>query len=100
MTNASSGRRWRKATDLIWTQFDDSTDWVVFNPVAGDIHRMADVAHDLWASVDDIPGDSVQELAAILTRRLGDASADGFAEAATASLLFMDRVGLIRPVSP
>jgi len=41
-------RRWSAAPGLVWTQFDDSDEWVVFNPFSGDIHLLTPAAYELW----------------------------------------------------
>lgn len=87
---------WRAATDLMWTRYDDSSDWAVFNPRSGDVHLLTDAARFLWQSIADrklTTPDLLTALAAHVNRPVDD----DLSSAATDTLAVMDRAGLITP---
>ncbi len=86
--------RWSATPGLVWTQFDDSDDWVVFNPSSGDIHVLSAAAYKLWQLTSCPPPRSSAELIRTLA---GGAPADDFSASARETLEFMDRAGLIAP---
>jgi PqqD family protein of HPr-rel-A system len=94
-----ASRSWQTSTNLIWTHYDDSDRWVVYNPASSNIHLLTSAARELWALVEREPAasdDLTVRLAAVLGRPLD-------AELVTVTrdtLAFMDRAGLIRPVLP
>lgn len=88
---------WTAASDLIWTHYTDSDDWVVYNPASGDVHLLTAAAHRLWELIRN-GTTTADALAATLASEFGDAPAAELQPATHAALLSMDRVGLIRPV--
>ena len=48
MNTRSVACAWQAATDLLWTQFDDSTDWVIYQPASSTAHLVSDAARRLW----------------------------------------------------
>lgn len=99
MTKAHGGARWRAANGLIWTRYDDSEDWVVYNPASGDLHLLTDSAQRLWTLARDGPSRSVGELASALAVEMACLPDNELSEATQAMVAFMDRAGLINPVS-
>jgi PqqD family protein of HPr-rel-A system len=90
--------RWSATPGLVWTQFDDSDDWVVFNPFSGDIHLFSASAYALWQLTTSFPPRSSTHLIETLAADAGF-SADGeFIASARETLQFMDRAGLIAPI--
>ncbi len=89
--------RWRAAPDLVWTHYDDSDDWVVFNPRSGDVHLFTAPAHLLWQLVDRGVA-SPEPLIAALASQTGRAADEPLTTAVRETLAFMDRAGLIAPV--
>ena len=91
--------RWIAASNLIWTHFDDTDEWVVYNPASADIHLLSSAARELWRLIDERPLQSAADLVAALAQALArDADAD-LQTATSDSLAMMDRVGLVRPAS-
>jgi PqqD family protein of HPr-rel-A system len=92
-------QRWRPATDLVWTHYQDSQDWVVFHPQSGDVYLVTSAAHILWTLIADgrasTPPQLVSALAAVLER----APDEELAAVTRDTLAFMDRAGLVRPIS-
>ena len=89
--------RWRAVSDLVWTHYDDSDDWVVYIPASSDIHLLTASANELWTLVSTHPASSSDELAVSLAKQLGrplDAELRSVTDDALTSL---DRAGLIRP---
>ena len=92
--------RWRPAADLIWTKFEDSSEWVVFNPASGDIHLLTAAAHRLWALLGDGELSDAESLAAALASERGAPVDDELIDVTRDTLTFFDGAGLIRPVQP
>ena len=99
MTLAHAVKRWRAAAGLIWTRYDDSEDWVVYNPASGDLHLLTDSAQRLWTLVSDEPPRSVGELASALAMDMSSLPNNELSEATQALVAFMDRAGLVNPAS-
>jgi PqqD family protein of HPr-rel-A system len=93
-------RRWRPASDLVWTHFDDSDDWVVFHPQSGDVCLVTSSAHTLWTLISNERACTLPDLVASLATALGRAPDDDLRVATSETLAFMDRAGLVRPISP
>jgi len=91
--------RFGPAPDLVWTHYDDSEDWVVFHPQSGDVSLVTSSAHLLWQLVADGQPSTATQLVAALAAALGRARDDELATLAMNTLAFMDRTGLIRPIS-
>jgi PqqD family protein of HPr-rel-A system len=92
-------RRWRPATDLVWTHFDDSEDWVVFHPQSGDVCLVTSAAHILWTLTADGPPSTLGQLISALAVALERAPDEDLTAVTRDTLAFMDRAGLIRPMS-
>ena len=97
VTSARAIARWRAADGLVWTKYDDSAEWIVFNPASGDIHLLSDSAHRLWLLTGDRPF-TTEELVASLLSESGALRTDEFLAAARESIESMDRAGLVRLV--
>ena len=92
-------QRWRPAADLLWTHYDDSEDWVVFHPQSGDVYLVTSAAHTLWAIIADGPAATLKQLIPTLAAALNRAPDDQLAAVTRDTLAFMDRAGLVRPIS-
>jgi PqqD family protein of HPr-rel-A system len=90
--------RWSATAGLVWTQFDDSNDWVVFNPFSGDIHLLSASAYGLWKLTTSSPPRSSADLIDALAADTGHTAAGDFLSSAQETLAFMDRAGLIAPI--
>jgi PqqD family protein of HPr-rel-A system len=88
---------WSASPGLVWTHFDDSDEWVVFNPFSGDIHLLSASAHALWQLTTSGPPRSSAELIDTLAADLEHLADEEFAAAARETLAFMDRAGLVTP---
>ena len=87
------------APDLVWTHYNDSEDWVVFHPQSGDVSLMTSSAHALWRLIADGQPSTATQLVVALAAALGRAPDEEFASVTKDTLAFMDRTGLIRPIS-
>jgi PqqD family protein of HPr-rel-A system len=92
--------RWRAASDLIWTHYDDGDNWVVYVPASADMHLLTASAHRLWTLISVSHSPSSNELAATLAAELGRPLNDELMTATLEALAFMDHAGLVQPVSP
>ena len=92
-------RCWQAVTGLVWTRYDDSDDWVVFNPASGNVHLLTSSAHDLWELTLN-RASTFEELVPALAERLSRPSDEDLTEASRAVLAFMDEAGLVRPLNP
>jgi len=92
--------RWRAAPDLIWTHYDDGDDWVVYVPASADMHLLTASAYRLWTLISASQSPTSNELAATLAAELSRPLNDELMTATLEALAFMDRAGLVRPVSP
>ncbi len=90
--------RWSATPGLVWTQFDDSDDWVVFNPCSGDIHLLSASAYALWQLTTSFPPRSSPQLIETLAADAGFTADGEFIASARETLAFMDRAGLIAPI--
>lgn len=98
MAEGATPHEWRAETALIWTRYDDSDEWVVYNPLSADVHLLSASAHRLWTLVR-LQGLRTDRLIAALAAELG-ASPDGeFSSVTRETLAHMDRAGLIRAVA-
>jgi len=91
--------RFGPAPDLVWTHYNDSEDWVVFHPQSGDVSLMTSAAHSLWRLIADGQPSTATQLVAALATALGRAPDEELAAVTKDTLAFMDRTGLIRPIS-
>jgi PqqD family protein of HPr-rel-A system len=87
--------RWFASPGLVWTHFDDSDEWVVFNPFSGDIHLLSASAYALWRLTNAGPPRSSAELIDALADDLEHPAGQEFIAAARETLAFMDRSGLV-----
>ena len=92
-------QRWRPALDLVWTHYDDSDDWVVFHPQSGDVYLVTSAAHTLWAIIADGSAPTLNQLIPALAAALERSPDDELAAVTRDTLGFMDRAGLVRPIS-
>jgi PqqD family protein of HPr-rel-A system len=92
--------RFDPAADLVWTRYHDSDDWVVFHPQSGDVYLVTSAAHILWTLIADGPASTLHQLITALATALDRASDDELAAVTRDTLAFMDRAGLVRPISP
>ena len=90
--------RWRAATGLIWTRYDDSDEWLVYNPASADIHLFSDAAHQLWVLTSGAAPLTADQLVMALFDEPGSSPSQEFIAATRESLAFMDRAGQIRAV--
>lgn len=90
--------RWSAAPDLIWTNYPDSDEWVVYNPASADLHLLTASARSLWTLVAD-GRDTLDALAAALAASLGRPLDAEVADATRDAIASMDRAGLVRPAS-
>lgn len=98
VTPARAIARWRAADGLAWKKYDDSDEWIVFNPASGDIHLLSDSAHRLWILTGGDRPLTTEELIASLLSESGALGTDEFLVAARESIESMDRAGLVRLV--
>jgi PqqD family protein of HPr-rel-A system len=90
-------RQWTATAGLTWTRYDDSDDWVVFNPASADVHLLTASAQKLWTVVSDGQPHATEDVAAAIADLVGDVSSEELQRATADMLAFMDAVGLIRP---
>ncbi len=90
---------WNTFSDLIWTRFDDSEEWVVYNKKSADIHLLTNSAKQLWALAGDGRSHTIQALAASLAEQDGRAVDSELVAATSETLAFMDAAGLLIPLS-
>jgi PqqD family protein of HPr-rel-A system len=91
--------RWRPAADLVWTHYHDSEDWVVFHPQSGDVYLVTSSAHILWKLIADGDAITLSQLTAELAAALERAPDQELTTVTRDTLAFMDRAGLVRPIS-
>jgi PqqD family protein of HPr-rel-A system len=92
-------QHWRPARELVWTHYDDSEDWVVFHPQSGDVYLVTSAAHTLWALIADGSAPTLHQLIPALAAALNRTPDDELAAVTRDTLAFMDRAGLVRPIS-
>jgi PqqD family protein of HPr-rel-A system len=90
---------WGPAADLVWTHYHDSEDWVVFHPQSGDVYLVTSSAHILWKLIADRQAPTLTQLISALAAALERAPDDKLAAVTRDTLAFMDRAGLVRPIS-
>jgi len=90
--------RWRPATDLVWTHYQDSEDWVVFHPQSGDVFLVTSAAHTLWMLIADGRASTLHHLIPALAAALNRAPDDELSAVTRDTLAFMDRAGLVEPI--
>ena len=99
MAHEAADRRWRAATNLAWTHYDDADDWAVFHPQSGDVHLVTASAHLLWQLISDEQACTLSDLVAALALAAGRPVDDELTAATREALAFMDRSGLVLPIS-
>jgi len=82
------------APPLRWVQFDDSADWVVFNPASAEVHLINDAAHRLWMLASDGFPRGLDELAGMLA---GGHASEEARQLTHQTMAFMDEMGLLQP---
>jgi PqqD family protein of HPr-rel-A system len=92
-------RRWCSAPNLVWTHYDDSEDWVVFHPQSGDVCLMTSSAHTLWKLIADGQSLTLNQLISALAAALERAPDEELTAVTRDTLAYMDRAGLVRPIS-
>jgi PqqD family protein of HPr-rel-A system len=92
-------QQWQAAAPLIWICYDDSDDWVVYNPLSADVHLLTASAYRLWKLASDGQPHSVEELASALAVEMGWRPDDELTKIARDTLTFLDHAGLVRSVS-
>lgn len=95
----SRDERWCAAGQLVWTHYDDADDWAVFHPQSGDVYLVTASAHLLWQLISNEQACTVPELVAALAAESGRPHDEELTVATQAALAFMDRAGLVRPIS-
>jgi PqqD family protein of HPr-rel-A system len=91
--------RFGPAADLVWTRYDDSDDWVVFHPQSGDVCLVTSAAHILWTLIADGRASTLPQLISALAEVLERSPDEELAAVTRDTLGFMDRTGLVRPIS-
>jgi PqqD family protein of HPr-rel-A system len=99
VASTNAPRKWHAAPDLVWTQFDDSDDWVVYDPASDDVHLLTSSAYHLWNLVRDGESHTVDELATTLATMLSRAPDAELMAATRDTLASLDEVGLVRPAT-
>jgi PqqD family protein of HPr-rel-A system len=89
--------RWRASTDLVWTRYDDCTDWTVFNPRSGDVHLLTESARFLWQRIAETDRLTTVQLLDALAAQIAIPLDSELIGVAGQTLEFMDRAGLITP---
>jgi PqqD family protein of HPr-rel-A system len=89
----------RPSPDLVWTQFDDSDEWVVYQKASADIHLLTASAHRLWTLAGDGLEHSVEELASALGHTQSGSDQQEVIAATRETLAFMDDAGLLLPLT-
>jgi len=90
--------RWMAARDLIWTCYDDSDEWVVYDPFSADVHLLTASARLLWTVVSDEQPHAIEDLVATLAAALERSPDDELTRFTRETLSSMDRAGLVRPL--
>lgn len=85
-----------KPSSVVWARFDDSSDWVVFNPSSAEVHLINEPARRLWVLATDGLPHEIDDLARALL--VPDEPVTSAAlELTRDTLTFMDDEGLIQP---
>ena len=90
---------WGPAADLVWTHYNDSEDWVVFHPQSGDVCLVTSSAYTLWKLIADGQSLTLNQLISALAAALERPQDEELASVTRDTLAFMDRAGLVRPIS-
>lgn len=89
--------RWAVASEVIWTRFDDSPQWIAYCVGSADVHLLNEGAHALWCTIAEHPGTTTERL---LSPPFAAPQLDPAARTAILDTLSsMDRAGLVEPVS-
>jgi PqqD family protein of HPr-rel-A system len=91
--------RWTAAPDLVWTRYDDSDEWVVYDPLSADVHLLTASARLLWTIASDGQPHSVDDLVGAVAAALSRPPDDELTRFTNEALDSMDRAGLVRPAS-
>jgi PqqD family protein of HPr-rel-A system len=83
--------------DLVWTSYDDSDEWVVYDPSSADVHLLTAAARVLWTFVADEQPHSIDDLVNRLAAAGGSVPKDELFRFTQEALASMDRDGLVRP---
>jgi PqqD family protein of HPr-rel-A system len=83
----------------VWTSYDDSDEWVVYDPLSADVHLLTASGRVLWTLVADEQARSIEDLVAELATLTGSAPDDELTRFTQEALASMDRAGLIRPIA-
>jgi PqqD family protein of HPr-rel-A system len=90
--------RWKASSDLIWTDYDDGDEWVVYDPASGDVHLLTSSARVLWSVISKKSPGSNEDLAGALACELALRPDEQLRSMIQETLSAMDRAGLIRPI--
>ena len=93
-----TAEEWRGVDDVVWTKYEDSDEWVVWSPRAGEVHLVTQAVHRLWELVSDAPR-APEDLITALADEAGRPVDDEFTSLTLETLTFMDEAGLAHPVS-
>jgi hypothetical protein len=89
---------WRGVDDAVWTKYEDSDEWVVWSPRAGEVHLVTQAAYRLWVLMSDAPR-APEDLVTALANEAGRPVDDEFISLTLETLTFMDEAGLAHPLS-
>jgi PqqD family protein of HPr-rel-A system len=93
--------RWRAASDLVWTHYEDADDWAVYSPASGDIHLLTPSARRLVllaaAAAHTL---TIAELGAQLATELERPLDDELLGIIRDALTALDQAGVMRPSGP
>jgi len=98
MTDPARDWRWKVPNDLIWTQYDDGDEWVVYDPASGDVHLLTSSARVLWSLISKKSPQSDEDLVGALAGELRRSQDEQLTSMIRETLSAMDRAGLIRPI--
>ena len=85
-----------KAPSIAWAQFEDSTDWVAFNPFSSAVHLINEPAHRLWLLAADGQPRTLEQFARAVAAP-GEPITDSAVDLTRETLTFMDDEGLLQP---
>jgi PqqD family protein of HPr-rel-A system len=98
MIDPAPVQRWKASNDLIWTQYDDGDEWVVYDPASGDVHLLTSSARVLWSLISKKSPQLNEDLAGALACELARSPDEQLMSMIQETLSAMDRAGLIRPI--
>lgn len=98
MTALPAVGRWRPASGLEWTRFDDSNEWVVYHPGSCDAHLVTESAYRLWTLLSDEQPHTLSDIVVVLGAEFDRPPDAEMTDAVRETLDFMDRAGLLRPL--